>query len=943
MALFAPLWLLLLVPLLASLMFFRLPTRMLRLLRGTVFVLIVLALARPALHLPSKAGCVVVVADRSASLPADATARETEMIGVTEAGMHGANMLGVVAFGARTAVEQQPQHGRFNGFVNDVGSDRSELCEGLDRALSLLPKDAPARIVVISDGRFTGADPGQAAARAATRGIAIDYRVLERPPAQDLAIRDLVAPRQVAPRETLFLTAWVVSPVRSTVSFELTRSGTKRSEGSRVLEPGLNRFMFSDTAPEGGTMAYVFRVSAGPGDPVLENNSAKALVQVAADKPLLCVAPNGESGLAGLLKRGGLNVVARAPGECSWSLDTLASYSSVIVEDTPANSIGTRGMETLAAWVQHAGAGLMFSGGAHAYGCGGYFKSPLDPIMPVSMQMRQESRKFRVAIAIALDRSGSMGCPVGGGKTKIDLANIGVVQVLDMLGDQDEIGVIAVDNTPYYVVEMGSVASARPMRSKILSIRAENFGIFIYEALSCAAKMLNQSSAQNRHIVLFADAAHSIEPGAYQNLLRTVASDNVTVSVIGLGSATDCDAHLLEDIARIGGGDVFFTQDPFDIPRLFAQDMITVSRSSFVETQTVVRALASYPTVARGVSAAIPPLGGYNLSYIKPGADAAVLSVDEFIAPIIASWRAGNGRVLCYLGQADGPFSGPVAQWEHAGSLFSSLARWTAGTDEGLPNGCMLAHRVRSGQYRIELHLDPDRTADPFPASPAVSLLHGAPGVPPAHSMLPMTWESADMLAAEAPIGGSETMLATVVFSSNQQASLPPVCLPYSPEFAPGDLGKGAEALHDIAAATGGRERTDLRGVWRDLPRRPRWFSIAPCLLLAAALVFLLEIFERRTGMLSLGRTPAASAVGSAPLQFVVKLLRRRSTEAPAPAQQDAAQAATSAVDKPTEQDKSPTPSAPPPKAKTEKPKTSTLDAIKRARDRASRRMGGSG
>ena len=42
-----------------------------------------------------------------------------------------------------------------------------------------------------------------------------------------------------------------------------------------------------------------------------------------------------------------------------------------------------------------------------------------------------------------------MSMPVAGGKTKMDLANIGTVQVLDLLSATDEFGVIAVDSAPH--------------------------------------------------------------------------------------------------------------------------------------------------------------------------------------------------------------------------------------------------------------------------------------------------------------------------------------------------------------------------------------------------------------------------------------------------------------------------------------------------------------
>ena len=51
-------------------------------------------------------------------------------------------------------------------------------------------------------------------------------------------------------------------------------------------------------------------------------------------------------------------------------------------------------MENLAVWVKETGAGFMKTGGTHAYGPGGYFRSPLEPIMPVSMELRQEHRKL---------------------------------------------------------------------------------------------------------------------------------------------------------------------------------------------------------------------------------------------------------------------------------------------------------------------------------------------------------------------------------------------------------------------------------------------------------------------------------------------------------------------------------------------------------------------
>ena len=129
------------------------------------------------------------------------------------------------------------------------------------------------------------------------------------------------------------------------------------------------------------------------------------------------------------------------------------------------------------------------------------------------MELRQEHRKLSLAIVVALDRSGSMTAPVGGGRTKMDLANLGTAEVVDLLGPMDELGVIAVDSAPHQIVALGRVDNKAAIRRRVLSIDSMGGGIYIYEALAAAAGMLADATPQTRHIILFADARDSVEEG----------------------------------------------------------------------------------------------------------------------------------------------------------------------------------------------------------------------------------------------------------------------------------------------------------------------------------------------------------------------------------------------------------------------------------------------
>ncbi len=368
----------------------------------------------------------------------------------------------------------------------------------------------------------------------------------------------------------------------------------------------------------------------------------------------------------------------------------------------------------------------MLTGGRNSYGPGGYFRSSLDPILPVSMELRNEHRKLSLAMVVALDRSGSMAVPVGGGKAKMDLANEGAAQVVDLLGPMDEFGVIAIDTAPHLIADLAPVRDKETVKSDIRSIRSEGGGIFIYVALESAAAMLLKATAGTKHIILFADANDSEEPGQYKELLDKCKEAGITVSVIGLGTPADKDAGLLRDIAERGNGRIFFTDKPEELPRLFAQDTFVVARNTFLDEPTPIASTPGLSLLAGRPFDLSQTIGGYNLTYLRSGATLATRTLDDYKAPVVAAWRAGAGRVLCYTGEADGKYAGPIAGWKDVGAYYSSLARWTIGPSNRLPADMLLTQEVKNGLHQVQLHLDPERQGDPFAELPRVTLLRTA-------------------------------------------------------------------------------------------------------------------------------------------------------------------------------------------------------------------------
>ena len=333
--------------------------------------------------------------------------------------------------------------------------------------------------------------------------------------------------------------------------------------------------------------------------------------------------------------------------------------------------------------------------------------------------------------------------------------DLGTVQVLDLLSPMDEIGVFAVDTTPHEIVPLDSVENNIGYRSKILSIGSEGGGIYIYEALVASARMISTAHAQTKHIILFSDAADAEQSAHYEDIVGKLRDADVTVSVVGLGTERDCDANMLKDLARRGGGECYFSDNPDEIPRIFAQDTFTIARSTFIDQPTPFSFTAGYSLLGSQLVSAPPSLGGYNLCYVRPQANLGAVTGDEYKAPVVASWNAGNGRVLCYLGEADGKIQRRFCEIEPGrGILFDAGA---VGRRETSTAAGRYVARAGSARRRVFCAIAPGPGAQGGSfCQPAAteSFAWNLRARRQRRKPFLMDWKNADLLEAAIPIAG---------------------------------------------------------------------------------------------------------------------------------------------------------------------------------------------
>lgn len=100
-------------------------------------------------------------------------------------------------------------------------------------------------------------------------------------------------------------------------------------------------------------------------------------------------------------------------------------------------------------------------------------------------------------------------------------------------------------------------------------------------------------------------------------------AEGITVSSVGIGP--DVNRSLLTQLADLGGGRAYFTNDAHNVPRIFVQETSTVTRSDVVEEY--VRARVVTPAdFLRGVDvSAAPYLHGYVATRARPAPAQVIL------------------------------------------------------------------------------------------------------------------------------------------------------------------------------------------------------------------------------------------------------------------------------------------------------------------------------
>jgi Ca-activated chloride channel homolog len=647
--------------------------------RALLLLLVVLALAGLRIRTSSRDVAVLFVVDVSASVAQESRAQVLDAINGEINRAAPRDYVGVIAFGREPAVELAPTRKetlgdwRIKEIASNPPRDYTDIAAALRLAAALVPEDATGRLVLISDGNENLESASDEAQLLRASGTEVFTRSLDTTSQRneargEVAIRELVVPQSLAEGESFDLKVTVDSTRDSAATLRIYRNDSVVSERAvQLTANGENVFLLPQRGDQKGFFTYRAEVEAAA-DTFQQNNTREAFAIVEGKPKTLYLYgdPKPSPGMLRVLAEGNFVADVRPAAAVPTSLAGFQDYDLVIFDNVPAAVMTPAQMKAVQAYVRDLGGGFVMVGGDQSFGPGGYYKTPVEETLPVSLDVRQKKHFPALAIALVIDKSGSM---LG---SKIEMALEASSATVDFLSERDSVGVIAFDSDAYAVVNLTKVEDKRAIIDKIGTIQALG-GTNIYPGIKMAYDWLRASDAQIKHIIVMSDGQS--EPGDFRGIAHSVHDAGMTLSTVALGD--DADYDTMKFLAEVGGGRFYAADTPDKLPRIFTREAFLASKSTIIEEPFVPRFVhATQATNGIDWNSA-PPLGGYvgtaERDPVKSPAIVALASDKD--DPVYAVWQYGLGRAAAFTSDAKPRWAAQWMNWPGFGQFWTQAFR----------------------------------------------------------------------------------------------------------------------------------------------------------------------------------------------------------------------------------------------------------------------------
>ena len=649
--------------------------RLLLVVRAVGVMLAIAALAGPAQVSQTGRKALGIVVDASQSMGEEGLANSMAEAKRVQKALGSDIDSFIVQLGSEPALFPEGGTAAMQAGWQKKNGGNSHYAAAVEYAEALFPPGVSRNILLIGDGHETRGSLLAAARQAAVSGIKLHALPVSGPRKSDARIIALTPNRtRLFEGASLSLTTVFESTIEGSATLKLYENGIEVEKQPVTLKPGSTQeVVFTRTPSTRNTFQYRAVLEGLEGDTLPGNDSALAIVDVRGRLRLLYIESDASEAryLMQAMEKEGIELDLRQPGNLAFTFEQLSGYDGVILSDVPAHQLGEPLMNALRDYVDKLGGGLVMLGGPGSFGVGGYHRTPIEEVLPVRLKAPDEEEKQSAAVAIVMDRSGSMA------GEKLEMAKSAAIATAEVLGHNDSLGVWAFDSEAHVVAPMTRLTSTNAVSGQIAAV-ASGGGTNLQPAFEMAREALLRTKAKVKHMIILTDGQTA--GSGYEQLASQCRGEGMTISTVAIGDGSH--VALLQAVASSGGGQSYTTLDVSGIMRIFTQDTLMHTGRMIREEPFTPELKEKQPILAGFESWDSPPLLGYVKTTRRTSAQVPL--VTETGDPLLAHWRFGLGKATAFTSDAKSRWASLwIARWDGYGRFWSQVLRETARAPQG--------------------------------------------------------------------------------------------------------------------------------------------------------------------------------------------------------------------------------------------------------------------
>ncbi|WP_395716559.1 VWA domain-containing protein [Prosthecobacter sp.] len=649
--------------------------RLLLVTRALGVMLAIAALAGPARVSQTGRKALGIVVDASQSMGAEGLTKSLAETARVRAALGSGIDSFVVQLGAQPELLPEASTPAMQAEWQKKNGSDSHYAAAIEYAEAMFPPGVSRNILVIGDGHETRGSLLAAAREAAVSGIKLHALPVSGPRRPDARLIALTPNRtRLFEGASLSLKAVFESTLEGSGTLKLYENGIEVEKRPVTLKSGATQEVtFTRTPSTRNTFQYRAVLEGIQGDTLPGNDSALAIVDVRGRLRLLYIESDASEAryLTQAMEKEGIELDLRQPGNLAITFEQLSGYDGVILSDVPAHQLGDPLMNALRDYVDKLGGGLIMLGGPGSFGVGGYYRTPIEEVLPVRLKAPDEEEKQSAAVAIVMDRSGSMA------GEKLEMAKSAAIATAEVLGHNDSLGVWAFDSDAHVVAPMTRLTSTNAVSGQIAAV-ASGGGTNLQPAFQLAREALLRTKARVKHMIILTDGQTA--GAGYEQLASQCRGEGMTISTVAIGEGSH--VALLQAIASSGGGQSYSTLDASGITRIFTQDTLMHTGRMIREDPFMPELKEKQPILAGFEKWDSPTLLGYVKTTRRTSAQVPL--VTETGDPLLAHWRFGLGKATAFTSDAKSRWASLwIARWKDYGRFWSQVLRETARAPQG--------------------------------------------------------------------------------------------------------------------------------------------------------------------------------------------------------------------------------------------------------------------